>query len=829
MGSDNGGKEEGPHVPRRLILKSLATGAVLWEPGCGAPPAESPRVQTHSVAAAEPLETPIRIENRRPGTTAYVLSRPAQANEVEGYASTTSASAGDSVDLCVNVTVAQAVRWDLYRIGYYRGLGGRLVDSGQRVRVSPQAMPTADPHTGLLECGWPVTFSVVIDPSWLTGYYLFKLTNDDGFESYVPLVVRESERRSPLLVQASVTTWQAYNNWGGISLYYNRLPDPAPFSGRAFKVSFDRPYAADVDIGFVEHRMVRWLEQQGYDAAYVTNIDVDREPTLLRARQLFMTVGHDEYWSLTERNAVQDERDQGLSIAFFSGNTAYRRIRLNDSGAGVDRRVITCYKSATLDPHRNARDTTADYYARPYARPENELVGLVWAGWAHLDGFPFVVTQADHWIYQGTGVESGDSLGNIVGYEWDVVSNNGLSPASLEVVSESPALHEYAYNSLAHATVYYPTPQSFVFGAGTIGWAKGLSEPGTSEPRVQRVTENILFRAGLFPEARVIVPPRPSRRPNSAVASRVVSGTGVAGNLDGPAEMAQFKSPAGVAIGPTGELYVCDTGNGLLRKISSDGQVSTLLGLPGGTRLSSPTGVVVDAEGNVLVSDTGNQRILVLRRDGTADLYAGITRSHGATDAADPSQASFNMPRGLAIDENGALYVADFRNDAIRRIDAKGVTTVVSSAGGPTAVAIGPDGTLYYVATWDGTIVSVSRRGERTVLVNPGKQYGDRDGPGMAATLRPADGLIVTPQGLIFSDVANNLVRAVAFDDAHTVSTLIGTGRGNNLAGLGTDTELNLPRGLGVVSDGYVVADSANHRILHFSTARVPESGGNAR
>jgi DNA-binding beta-propeller fold protein YncE len=827
MAMDHGGNEGEPRVPRRLLLKSLAAGAVLWEPGCGAPPAESPLLKTHGIGVAKPLETPIRVENRLAGSAAFVLARPAVNHEVEGYASTTSASAGDSVDLCVNVNVTQGVRWDLYRIGYYQGLGARLIDSGQKVRVSPQTLPSANPHTGLLECAWPVTFSVVIDPGWLTGYYLFKLTNDAGFESYVPLVVRESERTSPLLVQASVTTWQAYNRWGGMSLYVNRLADPAPFSGgRGYQVSFDRPYAADADIGFVEHRMVRWLEQQGYDAAYVTNIDIDREPALLGARQLFMTVGHDEYWSLTERNAVQDARDLGLPIAFFSGNTAYRRIRLDDSGAGVERRVITCYKSAALDPRRNAPDTTADYHDRPHARPENELVGLVWAGWAQLDGFPFVVTAADHWIYEGTGVSSGDSLGNIVGYEWDLASNNGVSPAGLEVVSESPALHEYAYNSLAQATVYYPTPSSFVFGAGTIGWAKGLSEPGTAEPRVQRVTENILFRAGLFPEARVVVPPRPAREPGTALSSRVLAGSGIPGYLDGPAALAQFKSPAGVALGPEGELYVCDTGNGLLRKISSDGQVSTLLGAPGGARLSSPTGVVVDAEGNVLVSDTGNQRILVLRRDGTTDIYAGTTRAHGATDAADPGKASFNMPRGLAFDESGALYVADFRNNAIRRVDANGVTTVVSAAGGPTAVAIGPDGTLYYVATWDGAIVSVSSRGERSVLANPSMQYGDRDGPGRSATLRPADGLLVTPDGLIFSDVANNRVRRVAFDAAHTVSTLIGTGRGGSLAGAGPETEVNLPRGLARVSDGYVLADSANHRILQFST-RNPAAPGN--
>ena len=824
MGMGNGGNQEGPRVERRLLLKSFAAGALLWEPACGAPPAEGPLVQTHEIAAPEPLEAPIRRENRLPGTADFKLDRPAQAHEVEGYASLASALAGDSVDLCLNVSVAQGVRWELFRIGHYQGLGARRVDSGQIIRVEPQPAPAVSARTGMVECSWQSALSVAIDPDWLTGYYLFRLTNDAGFQSYVPLIVRESQPRAPLLVQASVTTWQAYNTWGGANLYINHLPELARFSGaRGYRVSFDRPYAADADIGFVEHNMVRWLEQQGYDVAYATNIDIDREPALLRARQLFMTVGHDEYWSLVERNALQTERDRGLSIAFFSGNTAYRRIRLEDSSSGADRRVVTCYKSPSLDPHRNARDTTADYQSKPHPRPENELVGLLWSGWAHLEGFPFVVTQPDHWIYEGTGLRAGDPLGNIVGYEWDIASNNGLSPEGLEVISESPVVHEYGHTSWAQASVYYPTASSFVFAAGTIGWAKGLSEPGVANPRVERVTENILNRAGLFPEARVIVPAQAPLEPRSALASRVLAGSGIPGNLDGPAASAQFNYPAGVAASPSGELYVCDTGNHLLRKIGTDGLVSTVMGLPGGTRLSSPTGIAIDAQGNVFVCDTGNQRILVLRTNGTVDTFAGLRGARGASDARDPVDARFNLPRGLAFDAQGALYVADFRGDTIRRIDSKGVSTIVTAAGGPTAVAVAADGTVYYVASWAGSIVSVSEPGIRRVLVNPSAQYGDRGGPGARAALRPADGLLITPQSLLFSDVANNRVREVAFDGAHTVSTSVGSGRGGSSVGIGSETEVNLPRGLAQVADGYVVADSANHRILHVSSGTAAQ------
>lgn len=829
MGKETG---TGGRIPRRLALKSLAAGATIWAPGCGAPPPEHAgiNIASHAVSSPRPLESAIRIENRLPGDASFVLQKRASGREVEGYASAVSAVAGDTVDLCLSVDRAQRVRWDLYRIGYYQGLGARLVSSGAVQRVTPQPIPVADKRSGLLECDWPIAFSLVIDPTWLTGYYLFKLTNEDGFESYVPLVVRESIPRAPLLVQASVTTWQAYNDWGDISLYVNRLSESVGFRAvRGFKVSFDRPYGPGVDIGFVEHSSVRWLEEQGYDVAYVTNLDVDREPELLQQRKLFLAIGHDEYWSLVERRALQKSRDEGLSLAFLSGNTGYHRIRFEDSAIGVPQRTIVCYKSARLDPHRDAPDTTAEYHVRPYPQPENGLVGVLWAGWAHLEGFALVVSAPDHWLYHGTGVAAGDTLGHIVGYEWDISESNDVSPEGLEIVAESPALHEYGYASTAQATVYYPTPNSFVFGAGTIGWGKGLSEPNTRDARVERVTQNILARAGLFPEQAMIVPPTRVAEPVSSGAARVAAGTGQPGRADGLRHVAQLSNPGGVAALPSGELLVCDSGNNSVRKISMDGGVSTLdLRDQAGkkVRIGSPSGIAVDATGRVFVSDTAHHRILLIDNDGVASNFAGVPYHPGGADDTDPGKARLHMPRGLAFDSGGALYVADFRNDAIRRIDAAGVTTVVAGAGGPTAVAIGADGTLYYVASWAGAIVKVLPNGEQVVLANPKMVLGSRNGPGERAALRPGDGLVWTANGLLFADTANNRVRALAFDAQHTVSTVLGTGRGGQGVGFGSQTELSVPRGLCAFGAGFAVADSANHRIVYFELDPSQSSPG---
>ena len=817
-----------PRVARRMVLKSLAAGA-LWEPACGAPPLETSAHSQHRVDPPSPIETPIRVENRLPGTSDFELQRPANEREVEGYASTTSASLGETLEICVNVSRAQGVRWDLYRVGHYQGLGARLIGSGAPVPVTPQPEPSVSSTTGLIECSWATAIELTVEASWLSGYYLLKLTTDDGFESHVPFIVRETGRRAPLLMQANVTCWQAYNLWGGVNLYSNHLPSPRAFNGsRGYQVSFDRPYTIDPDIGaLVEHSMVRWLEKQGYDVAYVTNVDIDGTPELLEGRQLYLTAGHDEYWSLAERNALEDARDRGLSMAFFSGNNAYRRIRFEPSSAGMPNRIITCYKSRSLDPLHDAPDCTADYQNAPHARPENGMLGVIWAGWGLLDGFPFIVTAPDHWLYEGTDVKAGESLGNIVGYEWDVTSDNGSQPDGLEVVSSSAALHEYGYASRHEATVFYPTPTSFVFAAGTIGWAKGLSDEGIENARVQRVTENILFRAGLFPEARVPRPSRATYERSITARSRVLAGSGKRGFADGSASRARFDHPSGIAVGPEGELYVCDTGNNAIRKISADGEVSTLLDKSGnnGIELETPTGIAVDANGNIYVSDTGSSRIIIISPDGSAQRYAGATHAKDYVDAADRGKARFNLQRGLTVAPDGSIYVADFRNHAIRRIDPStgAVTTAVSGASGPTAVAVAADGTIYYLASYLGAVFEVAPNGESKLLVNDQQTFGDRSGPGLQAALRAADGLIITRDGLVFTDTGNNRVRGLVFGTENNVVTLLGSGHGGDSHGL--ETELSLPRGIAAVTDGYVVADTANHRLLHFDN----DPGGLAR
>ncbi len=776
----------------------------------------------------------IALENQLPGTSDWALLRPAQNHQIEGYASAVSVSPGDSVRLYVNADEAHGAHWELYRLGYYGGAGGRLVSSGALGDVGPQVACPVSEDTGLIECAWDPAAEVIIDPWAVTGYYVFKLVRDDGYESYVPLIVRELVKHAPLLVQASVTTWQAYNAWGGASLYTNTLPKSAHFTGaHAYQVSFDRPYLTpdapgSGDLFVYESFMVAWLESRGYDLSYTTNVDVDADPSTLLNRKLVIDVGHDEYWSRGERDALESARDSGVPLGFFSGNSGYWQIRFEASSASVNRRVITCYKSASLDPMGKGKDATVQFREPPLNRPENALIGQMYEIFTRMDGFPLVVTKPEHWLYDGTNLAAGDTISHIVGDEWDHVWVHHGTPAGLDVVAHSDAFGVVGSDVPSDVTVYYP-PASFVFSAGTRQWAWGLGKPGYRDSRLGRMTENVIAHAGLVATSTPQFDDEPVSS-DTAISPNVtvVAGAGTPGYADGSAGAALFEAPSGVAVDSKGTLYVSDTRNHRVRAIATDGTVTTLAGSGRTDRTTSygfadgackkaafdvPTGIVVGPDDVVYVSDSFNNRIRRIQ-GGVVSTFAG-DGTQGTLDAANPLKARFANPRGLAFGPDGALYVADAYNSSIRRIGSDGVTTVATASAEVTAVAFGRDGTLYVLSS-SGSISTV-KDGVVTPFVDVQGLAGDEGGPRETARLRPADGLAVDGDFLVFSDSANFKVRRVALAGDHAVTTLAGDGKAGTDVGDGQHTHLVNPRGLVVTPSGYVVADSGNHRIVRIA------------
>lgn len=472
--------------------------------------------------------TAIAAENQRPGTVDWEITNPALHQEIEGYASRTSVNAGDPIELFVN-TGASRYTIDVFRMGWYSGAGARRV-AGPIVRQGRrQEMPPADPATGLVECRWQDPYTLDTRDAagpWPSGIYLARLTITgetgarrlppaDAQQSLIVFVVRDDSRAAALLFQSSVTTFAAYNNWGGKSLYaFNSGNAPAR------KVSFDRPYAVnpygvrlDGAGDFLrrwEYNAVRFLEREGYDVSYSTDIDTHERPIAADGAprpRVFLSVGHDEYWSSAMRSHVEAARDRGVHLAFLGADVCYWQIRFEASAAGAADRTIVAYKEAAgdLDPlaldrrPQNDRLITGRWRDRPISRPEERFVGVMYTA-DPVDG-DIVVSRAEHWAFAGTGVKNGDALRGLLGYEVDAMFGGG--PSTIERLAHSPFVDAGKAGQVRFAdmTMYTASGGALVFASGSMQWNWGLDDynaPGWHTPRAnaiaQRTTRNVLDR-----------------------------------------------------------------------------------------------------------------------------------------------------------------------------------------------------------------------------------------------------------------------------------------------------------------------------------------------
>ena len=260
-------------------------------------------------------------------------------------------------------TPATAYHLDIYRMGYYGGDGARKVATVQPSVPLPQSQPACDNDTttGLIDCGnWAVSASWDVPADATSGIYFAKLVRDDGTagSSHIVFVVRDDAGRSDILFQTSDTTWEAYNQYGGNSLY---VGGPGTDPDRAYKVSYNRPFTtrdtSPEDWVFnAEYPMVRWLERNGYDVSYFTGVDSATRGSLIQTHKTFLSVGHDEYWSGPQRANVEAARDAGVNLAFFSGNEIFWKTRWENGtdGSATDPRTLVSYKethnSAKIDP-----------------------------------------------------------------------------------------------------------------------------------------------------------------------------------------------------------------------------------------------------------------------------------------------------------------------------------------------------------------------------------------------------------------------------------------------------------------------------------------------
>jgi hypothetical protein len=491
------------------------------------------------------LSLTIAAENALQGTPQSVWNIPNNIvdSSIEGYATDMSVDHGQTVNFKIN-TPASSYHVDIYRLGYYGGNGARLVTtlSSHIASANNQPSPIIDVSTGLADAGnWRVTDRWNVPADATSGIYFARMARDDGGGTTgvngFAFVVRDDEGESDMLFQTSDTTWQAYNPWGGANFYGDYGIGTA--AGRAYKISYNRPIT-DVTIVdqvfWSEYPMVRWLESNGYNVSYSSGMDTDRLGGNLLQHKVFMSVGHDEYWSGGQRANVEAARDAGVNLAFFSGNECYWKTRWENSvdGSNTPYRTLVCYKetwgNAKIDPMPNVwTGTWRDPRFSPPAdggRPENGLTGTIFMAQDFYDSITVPALQGQTRFWRNTSVANlapgqvAVLTANTLGYEFDSDLDNGFRPAGLidlattpEVVGEK--LLDYGntvgpgtvtHNSTLYRAATAPAgkTKALVFAAGTIQWAWGLDGNHTgassvADPRMQQATVNLFADMGVQP------------------------------------------------------------------------------------------------------------------------------------------------------------------------------------------------------------------------------------------------------------------------------------------------------------------------------------------
>jgi PKD domain. len=452
-----------------------------------------------SAAVVCPNPIPVVNENQcKTGTSSWEVNE--FSAELGGYTTHSSVNLGENVVLKIArngpVSPTKTVNIAVYRMGYYGGLGGRLVNSASNVAINNNyTCEPMDPTTGIVDCGnWSPTYTIPGSALPASGVYLAKLTASTGDETEVVFTVRDDERQphSKILYVLPTASYQAYNLFGGKSLYWGyEGPNTVSGTSRAVKVSFNRPiaqagtsqnwfYGPDFDL-------LSWMEKQGYDVSYTDDAHLQQNPAELLNHDTVVISGHSEYWSLAQFKGFLAAREAGVNIASFSANTAYWKVRYENEG-----RTLVCYKTVegsgssgngsvsqndwgpdgikgtaddalgadgiagTADDNPQNATTTfrdngappGDPSAPPGGRvgpdmPENQLFGVMYVGDNDARGFPVTVPPGNaneefaanrFWRNTGISANSTTAIGSgLVNWEWDAV------PTQAQYLSHQPA------------------------------------------------------------------------------------------------------------------------------------------------------------------------------------------------------------------------------------------------------------------------------------------------------------------------------------------------------------------------------------------------------
>jgi hypothetical protein len=524
--------------PRRPWLPGLAVALLLA--GCGSTGHHSrqPRARAGAgsgVAAPGPYrwlvptsgpQPTVAAENREPGTRSWRLPGPSEdvgglrSGDLSGYVADQAIGPGQTERIYVSAPGSPNVRIAIYRMGWYGGTGGREVLVSDALPLVPQPSCTHRAATGLTECDWHPTLSFSIPPALPSGIYIAKLSARSGQSDCLFVVL--SARRQPLLAQLPTSTYEAYNAWGGDSLYPGGS-DRVGITGttQGIEVSYARPYDSVTGAGQFFARdvaMVWFLERYGYPVSYTTSESVDGDPGQLLGHRAVIDFGHSEYWSERQADGFAAALKAGVNLLFLGSDTMAWRVRYAPASAAAsqagepDHSLVSYKEHAALDPDHT--DPTGPFPAGGAPLTGSAYLGCItprlsvpgpptyrYYAWA-----PAPSLQPG-WLFAGTGITAGTRISGIVGYELDMRTPSSPPATHLIGSGAAPCMPSEPDEptpgpgqDVAETTIYTAPSGALVFNTGTLGWELGLEPVPSASPdaprapdsRVVAMTRNLL-------------------------------------------------------------------------------------------------------------------------------------------------------------------------------------------------------------------------------------------------------------------------------------------------------------------------------------------------
>jgi len=493
---------------RRKLLKGSAAAAALtftpFQPG-------------NAGAKKSGASNQIIEENKKPGTKDWILGMneiefddlkdkylwmgSVRSSAIEGYCDRLYVKQGGKISFHVSSKYESKFSIDIYRIGYYQGHGGRHIQSIGPLQSKHFKTPEADPDTFFAECDWDKAYTLKVGEDWVSGFYVAKMKNEEGWANYLSFTVID-ENPHDFVFHITDFTTHAYNRWPEHHSLYNNVESGIDnYTGPINVSSFRRPVGKipqlvnlQLTLGAGEffawqYPFVFWAEKMGYDITYISNMTLhEYGPEILTRGKGFLSVGHDEYWSDKMYDNAMEARSQGINMAFLAGNSVFGRFAITPSLDGTPNQT----------------------FSRDGWLADRDLMG---SGTAEgiIGGGAWKIISANHWLFEGTGMKDGDAIEGIVGWE----CHNKLSEKipNLQVIASGPVRE---YNGMPRhimgeiqsefKSTYYEIEgtKGFVFNAATCWWVYGFEAPPAwrrstwfgarviEDHRVIKITQNIM-------------------------------------------------------------------------------------------------------------------------------------------------------------------------------------------------------------------------------------------------------------------------------------------------------------------------------------------------